>query len=83
MEYCAAFLEKIRADYLNSVTTICIISKSVSMTILRCIVINLINLSTQYLSASSVISALRSILCTELASFSLLEILFVFCRYFS
>ena len=53
---CAAFLEKIWADYLNSVA-VCSFSKSVSMTILRYIVMNLINLSTQYLSASNVISA--------------------------
>jgi uncharacterized protein (DUF2062 family) len=50
-------LEKIWADYLNSNTVVCSISKSVSMTMLRYIVTNIINLSTQYLSASNVISA--------------------------
>jgi uncharacterized protein (DUF2062 family) len=54
---CDAFLENIWADYLNPFTVVCSINKSVIMTLLRYIVMNLINLSTQYLSASNVVSA--------------------------
>jgi len=54
----AAFLARIDwADYLNSATVVWCINKSVSMTILPYILMNLINLSTQYLSASNIISA--------------------------
>jgi hypothetical protein len=43
------------ADYLKYATVVWFISKSVSMTILRYTFMSLINLSTQYLSASNVI----------------------------